>query len=177
MYNVVLYPETIRMLTWSNTVTPKMTIIGKFIMPRILWSYIDCVSTSQLWTSHILYERSVSPRQNAVWRGTVRWGSLWWAAFKQGHRKLMNVRNCVIPHTLHNGCLNLRHLFTHGHIIYHWKALFIHVTMKYTAEPSNWCHIRAVHPSYALPRVKRNLQFMIRPPVSNCLNLPWCPFL
>ena len=89
MNNIVLYPETIRMMTRSNKVTHNMTIIGKFTMQRIQWSYNHCVSTLQLWTSHILYERLVSPRVNAVWRGTVMWGSLCWATFKQGHHKLI----------------------------------------------------------------------------------------
>ena len=61
MYTIVLYPETIRMMTGSNKVTHKMTII-----PRILRSYIDCVSALQQCTSHILYERSISPRQHVV---------------------------------------------------------------------------------------------------------------
>ena len=101
MDNIAMYPGRIRMMTRSKQVTHKMTIIGKFTMPRILWSYINCVSTSQLLTSHILYERSVSRSRNVVWHGTVKWGSFCWAAFKQGHCKLMNVRNCAIPHTLH----------------------------------------------------------------------------
>ena len=102
VYNIVLYPETIRMMTRSNKVTHKMKIIGKFTMPRILWSFIDCVSTLQLWTSHTFYEKTISPSQHAEWRGTVKRGCLCWAAFKQGHHKFMNVRNCAIPHTLHN---------------------------------------------------------------------------
>ena len=126
MYNIVLYPETIRTMTRSNKVTHKMTIIGKFTMLRILWNYIDCVSTLQLWTSHILYERSVSSCQNVVWRGIVKWGSLYWAAFKQGHRKLMMLE--IVPfrtrYTI-SGCLHLRHLYTHRHIIYLWKAFCI----------------------------------------------------
>ena len=66
----------------------------------------------------------------------MRWSSLCGAAFKQGHRKLMNVRNCAIPHMLNNftGCLQLLQLQTHAHIIYLWKALFIPGTMKYTVE-------------------------------------------
>ena len=86
----------------SSKVTHKMTIIWKFTMPRILWSY---VSTLQIWISHVLYERLVFPRQNTMWLGTVRWGGGCWAAFKQGHHKLTNVRNCAILHTLHNFCL------------------------------------------------------------------------
>ena len=108
-------------------------------MPRILWSYIDCVSTSQLWTSHILYERSVSPRQNAIWRGTVRWDRLFWAAFKQGHRKLMNVRNGAIPHTLYNFWL-----LTSASPIYSWtynipleSIVYPRDNECYTVEPSN----------------------------------------
>ena len=85
---------------------------------------------------YTLYKSTILPRQNAVWRGHVRWECLCGAAFKHGHRKLMNVRNCAIPHTLYNfiGCLHLRHLHTRGHIIYLWNAS---VTMKYAVEPSN----------------------------------------
>ena len=42
-------------------------------MLRILWSYIDCVSTLQLWRSHVLSGRKISPRKYAVclWGGVV----------------------------------------------------------------------------------------------------------
>ena len=49
IYNTVLDPETIRIMTSLNMVTNTMTIIGKCTMPRML-CYIDCVSTLQLWT-------------------------------------------------------------------------------------------------------------------------------
>ena len=64
MDNIVLYPKTIRMMTRSNKFTHKMRIIGRFTMPRILRSFIDCVSTLQLWTSHILYERLTTTHSN-----------------------------------------------------------------------------------------------------------------
>ena len=119
----------------SNKVTHKMTIIERFTTPPKLWSYIDCVFTLQPWTSHILYEKNFLSKMRCVveLRGevvcverrsimvTVNWWMLEIAPFR-----------CSI------GCLYLRHPHTHGHIMYHWKTLFIPVTMKDTAEPSNY---------------------------------------
>ena len=104
MENYVVYSKRIRMMTRSNKVTRKMTIIGKFTMPQILWRYIDCVSSIQLWTmdkSYTVWKIVFSPSKCGV-TVTVRWGSLSCAAFKKGHRKLMSVRNCAIPHKLYN---------------------------------------------------------------------------
>ena len=146
MNNIVLYPETTKMMTRSNKFTHKMMLIWKITMPRIIWSYIDCVSTLQLWTSHILYERSVSPRQNAVWRGTVRWGGLCWAAFKQGHRKLMNVTNCAIPHTLYHFCLLTSASPTYSLTYYiPLESILYPLDNEVHSRTIKWCSTRAVN--------------------------------
>ena len=51
---------------------------------------------------YCLNELCLWSRQVVVRRGAVRWNRLCGAAFKVGHRKLMNVTNCAIPQTLHN---------------------------------------------------------------------------
>ena len=54
------------------------------------------------------------------------------------------------PFRSFKGCLYLRYLHTHGHIIYYWKALFISVTTKYIVESSNdvvhvqWSSIKVI---------------------------------
>ena len=73
------------------------------------------VSTSHLWTSHTHYKRSIATRKIAAWNGTMRWSNLCGAY----------------------NCLHLRHLHTHGYIMYHWKAVFTPVTMKHRVEPIN----------------------------------------
>ena len=69
--------------------------------------YWLCVYAT-IWTSHKLIERLISPRKNAVWLGTMMWSILCGAAFKQGHRKLMNVRNCAFQQTFGKHCLSPR---------------------------------------------------------------------
>ena len=87
----------------------------------------------------ILCERTVSPRQYAVWRWsrTVKWDSLCWAAFKQGHRKLMNGRNCAILDTLYNFWL-----LTSASSIYSWTY---HIPFKSILYPrDNEVHSRTI---------------------------------
>jgi len=148
-------------MTRSNKVTYKIKIIGKFAMPRILWSYIDYVSTSQLWINHTLFEISISPRQNAVWRGTVKWGSLCWEAFKQVHRKLMNVRNCAIPHTLHNFWL-----LTSASPTYSWTYLIPLESIVYPRD--NEIHSRTIK-WYSTPAVKVKQSHHQRIHIQHCV--------
>ena len=119
IYNIVLYPETLRVMARSNKVTHKMTIVGKFAMPRIPGSYID-------WLYN--YGQVILSRKEKCLPVKMRCDMELWdevvCVERRSIRVTVNVNEWTLeiePFSSFIGCLYLRHLHTHRHITYHWK--------------------------------------------------------